>query len=394
MAILGLRGTGDWGADERPKNFRETILWRQPNGQSPLTALMAKMGSESTDDPEFAWWEEQLDTVRMQVNGVLTNVATTFVVDNGDATNLVAGDLLLVEKADQAAYDNEIIEVTAVTNATTFTATRGAAGTVAAAVPDNAFLTKIGNVYAEGSGAPSASTRNPGKKFNYVQIFKTAYELTESAKKTKTRTGDPLKNDKKRKMFDHSVAMEWAFLLGRRSETTGANGKPKRTTGGLRSWLTTNVTIFGGGGPALNEDNFMNAILPVYNYASGAGDERLVLCGNQSLMAINRLARDSASSNINHTETVKVYGMQLQKWILPQGTVYLKTHPLLNNHPVYSASMFVIDPSSLKYRHFRDTKPQDNIQAPDSDTEKGQWLSEVGLEVQHEVTMAYLGNVK
>ena len=43
MAVAGLRGTGDWGTDERPKNFRETILWRDPNGSAPLTALMSKM---------------------------------------------------------------------------------------------------------------------------------------------------------------------------------------------------------------------------------------------------------------------------------------------------------------------------------------------------------------
>lgn len=391
MAIMGLRGTGDWGTDERPKNFRETILWRQPNGQAPLTALMAKMGSESVDDPEFSWWEEQLDTVRLRVNDAdnLNSSDTALVVDSG-GTNLVPGDLLLVEKADATTYDNEIIEVTAVASDTAVTIARGAAGTTAASIPNDAYLTKIGNVYGEGTGAPNASTRNPNKNYNFVQIFKTSYELTESAKKTKTRTGDPLKNDKKRKMFDHSVAMEWAFLLGRRSETTGSNGKPKRTTGGLRSFLSTNVTIFNNN---FDEDTFMDAILPVFNYASGAGDERLILCGNQALMTLNKVARDSASSNINHTETVKLYGMQLQRWILPQGSVYLKTHPLLNTHPVYSKSMFVIDPSSLKYRHFRDTKPQDNIQANDSDTEKGQWLSEVGLEVHHESTMAYLGNI-
>lgn len=53
-AVAGLRGTGDWGTDERPKNFREYILWRNPNGDTPLTALMAKTGKESVDDPEFS----------------------------------------------------------------------------------------------------------------------------------------------------------------------------------------------------------------------------------------------------------------------------------------------------------------------------------------------------
>lgn len=55
MAVAGLRGTGDWGTDERPKNFREYILWRRPNGMAPLTALLSKMKSEKSNDPEFAW---------------------------------------------------------------------------------------------------------------------------------------------------------------------------------------------------------------------------------------------------------------------------------------------------------------------------------------------------
>jgi hypothetical protein len=393
MAIMGLRGTGDWGTDERPKNFRETILWRQPNGMAPLTALMAKMGSEKTDDPEFAWWEEQLNAHRLQVNGALTNVATALVVDSGDATNLVPGDLLLVEKADQTTYDNEIVEVTAVASSTAATISRGAAGTTAAAIPDDAFLTKIGNVYSEGSGSPSASTRNPTKSFNYCQIFKTAYELTESAKVTKSRTGDPLKNDKKRKMFDHSVAMEMAFLFGRKWEGTGSNGKPKRTTGGLRSFLSTNVTVFGGGGPAFSMDNFVNAISPVFDYATGAGDERLGLIGNTALTALNRLAQNTTNTRINHTEMVKVYGMNLTRVVMPQGTLYLKSHPLMNVHPLFTKSMFVLNPSGVKYRYLRDTKPQDNIQGNDSDTEKGQWIGECGMEVHHERTFAYLGNM-
>lgn len=55
MAVAGLRGTGDWATDERPKNFREYILWRKPNGSAPLLALTSKIGSEETNDPEFNW---------------------------------------------------------------------------------------------------------------------------------------------------------------------------------------------------------------------------------------------------------------------------------------------------------------------------------------------------
>lgn len=390
MAIMGLRGTGDWGTDERPKNFRETILFRQPNGQAPLTALMSKMGSEKTDDPEFAWWEEQLEAVRVRETTGLTNVQTGLACSGGGLSNLVPGDLLLVEKADQATYDNEIVEITAVASDTAATISRGAAGTTAAAIPVNSYLTKIGNVYSEGSGAPSASTRNPTKSYNYCQIFKTAYELTESSKVTKARTGDPLKNDKKRKMFDHSVAMELAFIFGRRSETVGSNGKPKRTTNGLRAQITTNVKVFSGD---LTIDSLLANISPVFDFATGAGDERLAFVGNTALTKINQLASASTNTRINHTEMVKVYGMNLTRIVMPQGALYLKSHPLMNVHPVFTKSMFVINPSGVKYRYLRDTKPQDNIQSNDSDTQKGQWIGECGIELHHEKTFAYLGNI-
>jgi hypothetical protein len=391
MAFIGLRGTGDWGTDERPKNFRETILWRQPNGQAPLTALMSKMGDESTDDPEFAWWEEEMNTIRvLETTGLSSNTgSTTLTASGGGLYNLVPGDLLLVEKADQSTYDNEIIEVSAVASDTSATVVRAAAGTAAAAIAATTYLTKIGNVYEEGSVAPSASMRNTTKFYNYTQIFKTSYKITETAKKTRARTGDPLKNDKKRKMFDHSIAMEWAFLFGRRHETTGTGGKPKRYTGGLRSMLSSNVTVFS---TTPTEDTFLNAIYPVFNYNSGAGDERLVLAGNGALNTLNKLAKNSSSSRVNFDQVVRLYGMSLQRWILPQGTIYVKSHPLLNNHARYTNSMFVIDPSALKYRYLRDTTFKDNVQANDEDVQRGYWLTECGLEVQHEKTMAYVGN--
>lgn len=392
-AIAGLRGTGDWATDERPKNFRETILFRQPNGQAPLTALMSKMGSESTNDPEFAWWEEENTIVRVtETTGLAANAgSTTLTASGGGLYGLVPGDLLLVEKADQTSYDNEIVKVTAVASDTSATISRAYAGTTVAAIAASTALTKIGNAHAEGTGAPSATTRNPTKLYNYTQIFKTIYDITNSAKQTKTRTGDPVQNDKKRKMFDHSRDLEYALIFGKRNETTGSNGKPERTMGGLRSFITTNLTVFS---TTPTVTTFLNAVYPCFDYNSGAGEERIVFCGNGALNAMNLMVANSTNVRINFGDTVKVYGMTLQKYILPQGVLYLKSHPLLNVHARYKNSMFVVDPTALRYRYLdgRDTDFTDNIQGNDEDREKGQWLTECGLEVRHEKTMAYLGN--
>lgn len=388
MAIAGMRGTLDWGVDERPKNFREMILWRNPNGSAPLTALMSKMKTESVDDPEFSWWEEELGIVRLEVSAAALSTDTTISITSG-ALNLVPGDVLLVEKAESATYDNELMEVVSVTDDNTITVRRGVAGSTAAAISANDNVTKVGTAFEEGAAAADATTRNPVKLTNYCQIFKTSYEITNTARVTNLRTGDPLKNDKKRRMHDHATALELAWLFGRPYEDTSGT-KPKRYTGGLRHFIQSNVTIFS---TAPTEDTFLDATYRVFDYDAGnAGSERLIFAGNGFLNSLNKLARNSSSTRINFDGTIKAYGMELQRWILPQGTFYVRTHPLMNIHALYNNSAFIIDPSAIVYRPLRDTRPEDNIQQPGVDELKGQWLTEAGLEIRHERTMAYIGN--
>lgn len=394
-AIMGLRGTGDWGTDERPKNFREMILWRKPNGTAPLTAILSKGKSERVNDPEFAWWEEELNALRLQINfgtGYATS-ATTLVVDSGNADQLAPGDVLLVEAAVTTAYAHEILVVSSVTDSTTFVVKRNQAGTTAATIANDVYLTKIGTVFAEGTTSPDARGRNPEKLYNYAQIFKTSYEITETAKLTKARTGDPLKNDKKRRMFDHSTAQEFAWLFGKRYETTGSNGKPLRFTGGilymLSQYASTRIKAFT---TSPTEDTLLDAIYPIWDYDSDAGTDRLCLAGNGFLNNLNKLAKNANSTRINFNGFVNLYGMRLQRWIFPQGEIYVKTHPLFNTHGRFTNDAVVLDPSILCYRYMRDTKNQDNIQANDADEQKGQWLTEAGLEMHHAKTSTWLSN--
>lgn len=403
MAIAGLRGTGDWATGERPENFRELILWRDPNGSAPLLALTSKMRKRVTDDAKFHWFEEELNIFRCQINSTtIVSTTTSIPIDQMFATHLKEGDLLLAEVAEDVTYSAEIMQLSAdPANTTTIVVTRGACGTTAVTLPDNTWLTKIGSAYAEGTGAPKAATRNPVKKYNLTQEFKDTYELTGRAKETATRTGDPVKNDKKRKAHDHSVAQETAWIFGKRFETFGTNGKPLTYTGGLLYFLadayandgathcmkiwTTTPTV----------DTFLDATYKMFDYntsAGGAGNERIALAGNGYLNSLNKLVKNV--SNIRYDGTIKLYGMELMKFILPQGTLYFKSHPLFNIHGRYTNSCIYIDPGNITYRPFknRDTRMQDNIQANDADTIKGQWHTDGGIEFNHLKTMQYQGN--
>jgi hypothetical protein len=255
-------------------------------------------------------------------------------------------------------------------------------------------MTLIGSSYAEGTGAPRAVSRNPIKFLNYTQIFKNTYELSGTADKTKARTGDAWSNDKKRKAYDHSRDIEMAFLFGRRSETTGDNGKPKRTMGGLRTFIpAANSTIFGAN---VTSDQFVNALAPVFDFNTGAGDTRVAFLGSSAALELGKIMNANTNVRINSTERVKVYGIHFQELLLPQGRILFKTHPLLSRHSVYTKSCFVLDFDAIKWAPMdgRDTKAKDDVQTEDEDVRRGFFMTEGGLEVDYGgLTMAYLGNI-
>jgi Family of unknown function (DUF5309) len=404
--IAGLRGTGDWGTDERPKNFREGILRFNPDGTAPVFALTSKAGKRNTDDPEFSWWAEGNVLIRLQVNGAhasgdtLINVdsvdptSTTLSANLGTATHLKNGDVLLVEPTtDSATFNHELIRVTEVQSDTQFTVQRGVGGTTAASISDNQFLTVISSAYAEGTGVPPAVTRNPIKYNNYIQIFKDTYELTGTADKTKTRTNNNYSEDKKRKMFKHSSDIEWSMLFGRAAETTGENGKPLRFMGGVRSFIpTANVTVFSA---AVTPSSFMDAIAPVFQFNTGAGNTRIVFAGNQALIELSKIFANEVMFNVNNV--VKTYGMDFQEFIMPNGRIMLKSHPLLSIHGLYKKSAFVLDFDSIKYvtqTGRPDGRAKDDVQAEDEDVRRGFWQTDCSMELDYGgLTNAYLGNI-
>lgn len=407
MAVLGLRGSGDFATDERPKDFREFILFREPNGDAPIFALTSKTKKRTVTDPQFYWWDEPQDLVRMQVNGTVNSSGTTIVVDSvdpdttnasrtwGTASHLKPGDLLLVEKADTASFDNEIIKVVDVISDTQFTCQRGVAGSTAAQITDNYYLTLIGSVYAEGTASPRAVSRNPLKFTNYIQIFKDSYELTGTVLATGTRTGEPWSNDKKRKMWDHSRAIELSMLFSKPSEVIGANGKPERTMAGIRYQIpAANQYVYSGNTTWFD---LLDRLSPLFSYSSKAGDERAAFCGFGALNALNKIIMADANSEIHWDGVQSVYGMNFRRLVMPQGTLLLKTHPLMSRFGgYYTNSMFVLDMSVITYVTMkgRDTKVKDDVQADDEDLRRGFIQTDCSVELDGGgVTCGYIGNI-
>lgn len=373
MALPGMKSTSDFATDERPKNWREGILLLEPRNKAPLAALTAAMSSQSTDDPEFHWWDEEVDVGKLVINGAQTNVDTALEVTQY-GTRLKAGDMLY------NARTAESVRVTAVTDDLNITVTRGAGGTTAAAMNDQDVLVYVGSAYREGAGRPLGVSWNPTKRTNYTQIFRDAVEWTRTAQKTTLRTGDKQKEDRRRALNKHVIGMERAFIFGTPLETT-ESGQPLRFTGGILNAITSQApnNVYNVTGSDLTMSEFEDLFANIFAYGS---NEKLAFASIQTLVKLNRLAR--INTTFTFTPGQKEFNMNVTRFSTAAGTLLLTEHPLFSLAGAPLANdLLVLDTANLKYRYITDTVLLKDRADKGVDGDAEEYLTECGLEVHH-----------
>lgn len=386
--ILGLRDTNDFTTPERPKNWREKILYLYPRSEqkAPLNALIAGMRNQPTDDPEFSWFEKS-SPVRYTACNYSTgydSAATQIVVDDGSFFR--AGDLVRNEATD------EVMRVTTDYAAgNTIVVARGW-GSTATAITENDELFIVGTAIAEGAKGRSALYKDPSKIENYTQIFRYPLKLTETARATRLRTGAPYKDMKREALDQHTIDQERAFIWGVKKEDLSGS-EPKRSTGGILSFISTNSTTVSGGDLTYGAlGTFLKGV-----FAKGSG-EKLCFCGNQFLLVLNNMAEARGDMNMEAGKQ-DIYGIKVTTWTTPFGTVYIKNHPLFNEVTSHSKMGLFIEPRNIVYRYLsgngvnRNTKFLTDREDNDEDSTEDEFLTECGLEVQHEATHGVLKNV-
>lgn len=383
MALPGMKSTSDFATDERPKNWREGILLLEPRNKAPLAALTAAMASQSTDDPEFNWWDEQVDVGTLTVVGAQTNVDTAIeVVQYGN--RLKAGDMLY------NARTTEAIRLTSVTSDTVINVTRGSGGTTAAAMNDADTLVYVGSAYREGAGRPLGVSWNPTKHNNFTQIFRDAVEWTRTAQKTTLRTGDKQKEDRRRALNKHMIGLERAFIFGTPLETT-ESGQPLRFTGGILSRLTTdapgNISTVTGNDLSMSE--FEDLFASIFAYGS---NEKLAFASLATIIKMGRLAR--INTTFNFTAGEKELGLNVSRFATAGGTLVLTEHPLFSQAGAPLASdLLVLDTANLKYRYITDTVLLKDRADKGVDGDCEEYLTECGLEFHHPKTNYWLKGI-
>ena len=413
--FFGMRGNGDWATDQRPKNWRETVLFLYPNGDAPLTAILSKMKEERVNDPEFNWWTKTLATQGGTVSDVDIDLASTAYTTGGAIGDVLyvvaaaavvqemrAGHQVLLRNSSNYADDcNAKVTGRVVNGASSYVTVKLLeADPTTTGIADCDTILIIGNINSEGAAMPDAISYDPVKYYNYTQIFRTPLEITRTARRTKLRTGDAYKEMKREALELHSIEMEKAFLWGIKTEGVGDNGKPERTTGGLIQWIVDNSGIVsdyvtdtdvatGLTWEAGGEEWLDYFLEQVFRYG---GDQRLAFVGSGVLLAINKLVK--LYGNYQLLPKTTSYGIRVMEWITPFGVLNMKRHPLFSYEATNRNTMVVFEPNDLRYRYIDDTQFYDDPEKKNTgytrrDGTKEEYLTECGLEFHFPIKCGY-----
>ena len=308
-----------------------------------------------------------------------------------------------------------------------YTASKYAAG---------AYAPVIATAYGQGStvGTP-LGTRIPQKIQNGTQLIRTPMKFSLEAMKTPMTfdSSGPYKLEARRKIQEHFCQMEAAVLFGRRSgarrtvlnSADSANDSDGAeivyTMSGLLEFLqlwdagSTGLTINGStyapyDHKAITTDDtdpdkrFITNAAGTVNYtlledwvtrsnttSARTTSDRIGICGNAAMSAINKMARNETSQILSQKDSV--YGLNITTLLFPTGNLHLVTHPLFNDKMFgLNNSLLIADPTNMSIRPFFETDLRTNIQNKKSLVREDEYVTEFGLEVHNTESNVFIKN--
>ena len=353
-------------------DMKDKINLLEPSA-NPLTLLTKKAKSSSCHNPKFEWLEDEATPVTTRVNNS-TDVAT-----DGTALIVDAGEYFQADDHVKVQRTGEVFKVTSVSS-DTLTIVRGWAGTTTAGegyvIIDNDQLTNLGGAFTENDGAGTSLQVKVAEKYNYTEICRNPFGLSNTLMNSNAYGGDVLAYTTKARGIEHAKDIEAKFLFGLRGISTATAAR--RTAGGLMQYISTNSKDFGGGVGSLDE--IFDAAEADFRYGSS---EKMLFVSRAVASNISLLAADL----LRVVPEDKAFGIHVQKLITPHGVYNIVAHDMMEGD-TYGGYAFCVDMDNVGYRFLqnRDTKLVTNIQTPGTDGRKDEYLTECGFEVILEKT--------
>ena len=404
-------------------NFSDRIADLAPD-ESPFFVYLSKVAKVPTDDPQFRWLKDRNKiqmadrTFALDASHTVPAAGSTlaYTVDDGAGAApdwIIKGMVFAVGETNASTNEPEtaIVRVesapVAGSTETTFTGrTISAATGSTTAVVDGQKCTVIGSAFEEGSGSPDSWSRELENGNGYCQIFKTACELTNTARATVYR-GYASEWDRiwNLKLREHKVDIERAMLFGNSASQSGINytdgivghiikNSQSQITGASaqvsytedKGYFTTRTDA------ETTYDVVLRDLEVIFDPARGGSSSKLALCSLPVISFFNKMNGSStfmssaySVSNPMVSQASGSYGHKVMKVETIHGDLTLVKEPLFRGHA--APYMCLVDLDNVAYRPLvgngvnRDTHIQTNVQSADEDLRKDMVLTEAGLEV-------------
>ena len=388
--IQGLRGTGQFDTTFRPRNYRELFTLLEPNGNAPLNALLSMGQSESTNDPAFRNFRDELPERVMTVDGAVVSTGTgseTITLDADNENKFAIAGSIVVNSA-----TGEVMHVTADGGGTSLTVTRNVGGT-AHAIADGAELFIAGFAAQEGADTPTAVSFDAVMVENFCQIFRTSFSVTGTMNSTYLRTGDKQDEARVKALKMHMSDIERAMFFGKKDEDNASSAQPRRFTGGLMTSLTNKFDVATASSSAINaadgiltEEEFDLALTEtIFKFGSNS---KIAFVGAKVANHLQQFGKDRWQP----TQVEGAYGVNLTRYSTFAGDLMVHLHPQFRQIPGMDTAMVIVDFPYLSYRYLegRDTQLLENRQNPGADTEVSEYLTECGLELMQDKVHAVI----
>ena len=402
--------------------------------ESPFFVYLSKVGKVPTSDSQFRFLEDRTKVSMTDrsflLKGGVTLVAAgsddTLIFDTagGDGVDwLIPGMVVAIGDVDgNSVPTTSNVRINTVDNSSSATQTTcnvtsiSVIGGSTLALADNSKCTVIGTSFEQGSGAPDVFSQELDNDYGFTQIFKTACEMTNTARATVYRGyADEWQRIWNLKLREHKIDIERAMLFGQR----GSAGGIQYTDGIVGSTIYNGYSnivndgsqlSYNSGAPYYKSntaaqwtyDDMLSDFEVMFDPARGGSRAKLALASRPVISHFNKLGSTGMISGsltdgdtrYNFPSSTGSFGHLVNKVQTVHGDVTLVAEPLFRGFA--AGFMMMVDLDHVSYRPLvgngvnRDTSITTNVQQADEDLRKDMILTEAGLEVSLPETHALI----
>ena len=385
-------------------DFSDRVADLAPD-ESPFFVYLSKVAKVPTDDPQFRFLEDRTKISMTDRSFLLagshsipaSGSSITYTVEEsaGSETSvdwLIKGMVFAVGYTENDSPETIIVRIES------------------APVDNGADTSFVGKTISAIDGADDSVNQvivrveTAPVDAGYSQIFKTACEMSNTARATRYRGyADEFQRIWNLKLREHKVDIERAMLFGQRASVGGvqySEGIAGHIIKNGTSVVDDSALSYSAGAPyfrsstaaQLTYDRLLSDFEVVYDPARGGTDSKLALASLPVITFFNKLGStsfvDQSIANelrYNMEKSVGSFGHTVLQVETIHGTMNLVKEPLFRGFA--SGFLCMVDMDNVAYRPLvgngvnRDTQIMTNVQSADEDLRKDMILTEAGLEV-------------